>query len=151
MQSILAAGANIRSKQTVDSCTESLRIERRPDFCVIVEVDIDVASGPFRPRPWMRSLSIRYLFSTRPCDNPARPHFDGLRLIAARVQLLAAVPAAVNKIRSDVHQQGPFNRICDDKPDSVLAQEGDEVGAFAAYMPNLDSMPVRQIRLFLQP
>src|SRR6185503_1563583 len=59
--------------------------------------------------------------------------------------------SAVDEISCYVHQQRPINRVGHHQPNSIPAQQRNEILALAAHMTDLDRVSDRQIRFDLQP
>jgi hypothetical protein len=77
----------------MDAITQLRGIERSPHFHVIVEIDKNIATLSLWGFAFACSRAVVDFAALGPRHNAASPGVEGLRVIAAGIQLLTAVKA----------------------------------------------------------
>src|SRR5262249_20229205 len=124
---------------------------RRAYLGVVVEVDVDVAGGALPRGLGDDALGIVRLAAAGPGGDARGPAIERVIVVAAGVQHFRAVQAAVDEVRGQVHQTGPFHRVGADQADPVPAQQRDEGRVAEAVVTDLDRVADRALRVRAGP
>src|SRR3974390_2821217 len=101
------------SKDSTCSRTDTegqvMRVLRCPNLRVIVEVHeyVSPAASCLTPCP----LAVSRLVAVRPSDGPAGPCVQGWGVVAAGIEFLGTMQAAVNEVGGHIHQTRPCHGI----------------------------------------
>lgn len=127
-----------------------LRVERRANLGVVVEIDIDVAGfSSWRARSaCMRAFRLA---AFRPGPHAVRPERQGAIAVSAGIELLRPMQAAIDEIRRDVGKQRPVHGIGADERDVVRAQQFDESSRLEALVAHLERVPELAVLFRPQP
>src|SRR6185436_12742653 len=115
------------------------RILGRLQLVSVGEVKEDV-TWPAAGLLGMDEVAVGHRPALAPRFHARRPAPECRATVGTLVELGRAVQAHVDKVRSDIHQERPFDRVGANQGDIVLAQELDEGGIAEALVPDLHGM-----------
>ena len=138
-----AGGSGAAGRASLDPAGETPGIERRADFCIVIEEDEDIPTGQARSGSVDDTSRIGRLAARRPCRHPVSPEVERRLVVAAGIQHFRAVETAVDEIGGDVHQPRPSDRVGADEGYVVGTKEVYELGGNKARVADFDRMPER--------
>src|SRR5258708_8158600 len=99
-------------------------------------------------------MSFRTVFdflAAGPCDESVGPGIDRIGSVSTGVELLAAVHAAIDKVRGYVQEARPLNSVGYHHRDAIFAQERNVLRAGEAFVADLDGMAGGEVLLDFGP
>src|SRR5688572_13932175 len=100
---------------------QGVRVEGGAHFPVVVEIDIDIAGGALGCRLIAGPLGLPAFAAGRPGCDVIGPAFQRRVVVAAGIEFLRAMQAAIDEVAGDIHQQRPLHRVRHHQPDAMLA------------------------------